>query len=558
MGHLANLILALLAAALVDETGAVGAPSPWFVPFVVVAPYALVPVIRRAVRRREVGVADRAVKFLRRAPVLVQFVADWSLGWGVAVATWRGPDELPPGWPTAWDFVRFAPFVLGTAVALDATARVHVDRDKGRRWLRFQARTFVGTTIPIVVFLVVDSLIATEVDVAWAIHGVELWSALHAFVLFAFLIVALPALLQLAWGAEALPVGPLRDLVQRVMIVARFRCREVLLWRTGRSMANAMIVGLLPGTRRVFFSDSLLDALSPRELAAVTAHEIGHAKRGHIAWFLLLAMGAFGSLGALASAWDPAWLVPFELGVVLVLTGGGLAFGWLSRRFELEADLYSVELTGDPLAISSALLRLGGKLRDVAGWRHFAPSARDAFLQRASEDPAFLRAFRRRMTLARAVIVAVFVLGFGGSLVAKVRSFDADRYRVAVWMGRYADARALLDRVDAPESERAAVHRAAYVMENALGSTRPERAADARDAATEWATELGAADDADWLGAVTLLDLAWTVGDEQAAEWFALAVDAANGDDEALRALPEAWRPAVDLMAAVHEAEPLP
>ena len=56
-------------------------------------------------------------------------------------------------------------------------------------------------------------------------------------------------------------------------------------------MANAAIVGFLPGHRTVLFSDSLLAGLPPRELAAVFAHEIGHARRHHVlvfgAWTLV-------------------------------------------------------------------------------------------------------------------------------------------------------------------------------------------------------------------------------------------------------------------------------
>lgn len=541
MGHLANLFLALIAVAIADQVGPLTTPRPEFAPLLIFAPYLFVPLLRKAVGAHDYPRANRLANRLRRLPVAAQLIADLLLGYGSTLEAARGASELPPGWPTPWELVRFLPFVFVTVTSLDASARAHADTEHGRRWFAFQLRSFFGACVPFIVLIAADSLLALTPSLAWSIHTVDLYSSLHSLLLLLGLSAAVPWLLRHAWAAEPLPVGGVRDLVELVAQRAQFRCREVLLWRTGRSMANAMIVGVLPSTRRIFFSDSLLEALPPRELAAVTAHEIGHAKRGHMAQFLMLALGGFGCLSMLAHEWNPDWPVPFELGALGLVVLGVLIFRSLSRRFELEADLHACELTGDPRAIGDALMRLGGRLRDVAGWRHFAPSARDAFLQRASEDPAFLSLFRSRMRMARIAIVLFFVVGFGGSFVSKFDDYAADRYRLALWRAQYATAVEYSQFVASGADEQRVLRFVADRLGDGTGESRLERA----QAVTELALELFH-DPTRFGAALWILHAAEAAGDPEAAQ-VARAIESLQaGRFEALATLPEHWRSVID------------
>ncbi|MCA8980549.1 MAG: M48 family metalloprotease [Planctomycetes bacterium] len=538
MGHLANLFLALLAVALADQVGPLMTPQPVLAVLLVPAPFLFVPLVRRAVHAQDYARANRLLSRLRRSPVLAQLAADVLFGWGATLDAWRGPSELPPGWPTPWELLRFLPFVAVTVTSLVAAARSHAESAQAQRWLGFQLRAFFGAALPFLALILADSLLALAPRVAWSVHVVELYASLHSLLLLLGLSAAVPLLLRHAWAAEPLPEGGVRELVEFVARRAQFHCKEVLLWRTGRSVANAMIVGVLPRTRRIFFSDSLIESLPARELAAVSAHEIGHAKRGHMALFLMLALGGFGALSLLAREWQPEWMLPFELAVLGLLAPGVFAFRWLSRRFELEADLFACELTGDPRAIGDALLRLGGRLRDVAGWRHFAPSARDAFLQRATTEPPFRRAFDRRMRLARIAIVAFFVLGFGGSFVGKFADFGTDRYRLALWTGRYTDAVEIARELELSPAEQDVLGLAERRLGNGAGLTRTERGRVIRELAFEVLPERRGPEQARWL-----LEAAEALGDAEAAELDAILYDARGALDPAARdALPPEWR----------------
>lgn len=138
---------------------------------------------------------------------------------------------------------------------------------------------------------------------------------------------------------------------------------------------NAFVAGM-GASRKVVIFDNLL--ASPAEhVESVVAHEIGHWRRGHIArgvlaqgvqFPVLLAITAaivsFGPLrrwAGIEDLGDPAAIPMFllALGVAQSLTSRGLS--WFSRWLEREADLDSLELTGDPDGFRGAMHGLAVK-----------------------------------------------------------------------------------------------------------------------------------------------------------------------------------------------------
>jgi heat shock protein HtpX len=121
----------------------------------------------------------------------------------------------------------------------------------------------------------------------------------------------------------------------------------------------------------VAVSQGLLEALEPRELAAVLAHEISHI-RSDDTWVMGLAdlfsrltsvLSLFGQLLILVNL--PLLLlhqVQIDWFVILLLVAAPtvtlLAQLGLSRTREFDADLNAVRLTGDPQALASALVKI--------------------------------------------------------------------------------------------------------------------------------------------------------------------------------------------------------
>ena len=140
--------------------------------------------------------------------------------------------------------------------------------------------------------------------------------------------------------------------------------------------SNAFFTGF-GASKRVVFFDTLLQQLSPSEMEAVLAHELGHFKHRHI--FKMIASSfvmTFIGLALLGFASQQIWFYT-GLGVMPNLTGGNEAVAlllfmlvvpvftflfapissWRSRVQEYEADAYAVSQT--PAAdLSSALLKL--------------------------------------------------------------------------------------------------------------------------------------------------------------------------------------------------------
>jgi STE24 endopeptidase len=176
---------------------------------------------------------------------------------------------------------------------------------------------------------------------------------------------------------------PLRDetlatRVQALMQRCGFAAKGLFVMDGSRRSAhgNAYFTGLGAAKRVVFF-DTLLSTLSPGEVEAVLAHELGHFKRRHVlkrmATMFALSLAGLALLGWLASrSWfysalgvAPNLSAPNDALALLLFALALPVFGFfvsplgalLSRRHEFEADAYAcAQANGDDLA--SALIKL--------------------------------------------------------------------------------------------------------------------------------------------------------------------------------------------------------
>jgi STE24 endopeptidase len=170
----------------------------------------------------------------------------------------------------------------------------------------------------------------------------------------------------------------LEDRIRQLMERCGFSARDLLVMDGSRrsAHANAYFTGLGRAKRVVFF-DTLLKALTPSEVEAVLAHELGHFRHRHVTQRLVMVMAA--SLGGLAllgaaSQWSgfyvglgvhPNLLAPND-GLALALFSLTLPAAlflltpigaWWSRRQEYEADAFAASLA-DRRALASALVKL--------------------------------------------------------------------------------------------------------------------------------------------------------------------------------------------------------
>jgi STE24 endopeptidase len=175
-------------------------------------------------------------------------------------------------------------------------------------------------------------------------------------------------------------IEPLQDASLKAEIVAlsqrlAFPVAEVSMVDGSRrsTKANAFFTGF-GKTKRIALYDTLLQNHSRQEILAVLAHEIGHNKCHHVPKQLALSVATSGVIFALLhfALHDPrlcaafgvthpdiAWgMVFFTILLAPLGTVLGLFSGWLSRKFEFEADAFAKSAMQSSKPLSEALTRL--------------------------------------------------------------------------------------------------------------------------------------------------------------------------------------------------------
>jgi STE24 endopeptidase len=212
------------------------------------------------------------------------------------------------------------------------------------------------------------------VGAAWWLWGFALLFGFQLLMLILYPKLILPLFNKLT----PLPEGPLRDRLLALGDRTGFHARaiEVIDGSKRSGHSNAYFTGF-GRFRRIVLFDTLVAQLTPEELEAVLAHEIGHYRRGHIPKLIavsaLMMLAAFGAIAWLAnSSWfNPAFgFPPAQLAPSFLLFGllsGAVTFWFsplsnlLSRRHEYEADAFARDAIGGPAPMIAALRKLAQK-----------------------------------------------------------------------------------------------------------------------------------------------------------------------------------------------------
>jgi len=202
------------------------------------------------------------------------------------------------------------------------------------------------------------------------------WMLISAFSIFMVLFYS-NLIVPLFNKQTPLPEGELKSAIENFSSKVGFKLDNIYVIDGSKrsTKANAYFTGL-GAKKRIVLYDTLINDLTTNELAAVLAHEIGHYKKKHVFWSLLLGILQTGIvlfifslfvgnpiLSAALGVAEPSFhigLIAFGVLYSPISMVTGLAMNILSRKNEYQADAFAAKHF-DVNEMASALKKLSVK-----------------------------------------------------------------------------------------------------------------------------------------------------------------------------------------------------
>ena len=343
------------------------------------------------------------------AGVLLVYLLVLIGGSAVSLRTWVDALRLP--WWAAGAFFITILYTIGSALGWPYAYLGGYKLDRGfgvstqtvRSWLADEAKSFALGLAAVV--LAGDVLL-------WLLATQPTWWWLAAWALGIVVSVVLGFLSPVLFAPLFFRYRPLQDPALRARfeaLAAKAGVSVLGVYEMGASAktrrSNAFVTGY-GRTRRIVITDTMLRAYTPDEVETVLAHELGHQRYHDLsvgvavgaaisfvmwsvaAWAYAATYPAFG----IASLGDMA-------GLPLLLLWSGLdstvlgppALAW-SRRREARADAFALEVTRNPAAFASSMVKLNDLNLGVAHlhpWEHWLLASHPSGRQRVEAARAF-------------------------------------------------------------------------------------------------------------------------------------------------------------------------
>ncbi len=279
-----------------------------------------------------------------------------------------------------------------------------------------------------------------------------------------------PSLMVRILDTEPMPDGNEREILERVLADNGVRMSRILVWRTGGTLLNGAVVGFVPAARYLLLTDAVLERMPVESLRAIVAHEVGHVKRRHVPWMLLTTLAAVATAALAVEVAMPFAIEAFApppvdpvllaaagveeepdgtLDVLEAVAAVGVVaivlpvFGWISRRFEQQADAFAAQYLSvvGPASASSfvgagaerrlkspesalvtpravlAMCRALGRVAELNGvnpaapsWRHGSIRWRQRNLVQIVSEPILALPIDRKVRRIKAAGIAILLL----------------------------------------------------------------------------------------------------------------------------------------------------
>jgi Zn-dependent protease with chaperone function len=345
----------------------------------------------------------------------------------------RGNWQLA-GWPLVDEIAILTPVVAPLILLWAALYRLEFCTPSARHehtsalppsllaYLTFQVRQHLALVLlpPLAVVGLIESLSALKLCPS---GGAVWWFVVP---LIAMVLVVMPLAVRSLWRTTPLVGMPLRKILDQTCHDRHASVREILVWQTNGSLANAAVVGFSRGLRYLLLTDVLLCHLSDSQVTAVVRHELAHLRRHHLLLrlaLLLLPVAAWIALQpVLSSGLQFQRFAPLAL-PLLLLAHVTFVVGWYSRFLEHDADLDACLNDSGQYDHSAAIdfcsalvLLCGSSDEGVLGrWLHPTTAARVMLLHGVALQPQRAVRLRQQKSL---ITAAIGLLYAGIALIA--------------------------------------------------------------------------------------------------------------------------------------------
>jgi len=253
-----------------------------------------------------------------------------------------------------------------------------------------------------------------------------------------FVAVFAPLVIQRLWGCYPVETGYYRERIQALCRRADIGYRNIVYWPIfGGRMLTAGVMGIIRKFRYILVTESLLRSLTPEEVDAVIAHEIGHVKKHHLlyyifflACFMLIVFAIYDVTIYLILFAEPLFQAILDLGInqdtllwslhsavfiAVFLVYFRFIFGYFMRNFERQADVYVYSLfdTARPMISTFQKIALtSGQSPDKPNWHHFSIRERIEYLLKCEASRRWVDRHNRKVRFSL-VLFSVTMLAIG-------------------------------------------------------------------------------------------------------------------------------------------------
>lgn len=231
------------------------------------------------------------------------------------------------------------------------------------------------------------------------------------------LVIFMPYVIQKVWQCKPLSDTALKERLDALCKRANFKHAGLKTWTILNNVLTAAIVGVIASFRYVLFTPRLLSEMTPNEVEAILAHEIGHSKHKHLWLYPMIFLGLsllLGILGSFAEPFINEWFkkdsIPsafqdfLRTAMIFIMYGLIVAvffrfvFGFFSRLFERQADLYIFAVGIPAQNLINAFDRIAvasGNIHKDPSWHHYSIQERIDFLQKMEKYPHLIAKHHR-------------------------------------------------------------------------------------------------------------------------------------------------------------------